>query len=175
MVLALASHVGFDLHEPWSSLSEPQRLAVLQGCGEAWITATLDDAPRASKGKKTKRSIRFRWRGFFPAIDRATRTSWSYRKQLEALVTEVACTACAGSRLRRESAAVRLNGTTIFEACAQPMGQTLAWFKTLDLDVRQRKIAEALLHEITSRLKFLVDVGLDYITLHPHRIDAFRR
>ena len=155
---ALAAHLGFDARTPWSRLTEEQRLAVLQGRGEEWIDFPAAGGPW--------RGLRFRWRGFYPSIDRATRSSWQYRRQLEELVTEVPCEACGGSRLRPEARGVRLFGRTMEQICNQPLGAALSFFTKLRLDRRQKRIAGELLHEITSRLRFLVDVGLDYVTLH---------
>jgi excinuclease ABC subunit A len=112
------------------------------------------------------KGVRFRWRGFFPAIDRATRTSWQYRQRLGELTTEVPCEACAGSRLKREPSVVRVGDATLHEVSMKPLGDALRFFEKLRLDPREKRIAGELLHEITSRLRFLVDVGLDYISLH---------
>ena len=168
---ALANHLGFDPDRPWNSLTDPQQLAILQGCGDEWIEAvprhgTQSIARRNKPLSNHFNGLRFKWRGFFPAIHRATRASWQFRKRLEELVTEVPCDACGGSRLRPESAAVRLSGAALHEICRKPLGRALAWYESLKLDARERKIAGELLHEIKSRLQFLVDVGLDYVTLH---------
>ena len=167
---AVARHIGFVLDTPWNGLTEPQRLAVLHGCGDDWIEL---DAPNKQRGKRAARAsngvagMRIQWRGFFPAINRATRASWQFRKRLEDLVTDVPCDACAGGRLKPVPAAVRVGGATMHEVCLRPLGTALDWFeKKLRLDARSRKIAGELLHEITSRLRFLVEVGLDYVTLH---------
>ncbi len=166
LAVALADHIGFAPHATWNSLSESHRMAFLQGCGDDWI----DAAPRGKRGVKKVdpelRGMRFQWRGFFPAIDRATRMSWQYRKRLEDLVTEVPCQGCGGSRLQEVPANVRIAGAALHDVCSLPLGKTLQWFETLDLDARQKRIAGELLHEIVSRLRFLTDVGLDYITLH---------
>ncbi len=157
MVRALADHVGFSPDLSWSRLTEAQRLAILQGCGEEWIALPDDGGPW--------QGLRFRWRGFFPTIDRATRVSWQYRKRLEELVTEVPCEACGGSRLRPEARSVRLFGKTMREIGCLPLDAALVFFKGLRLDRRQRRVAGELLHEIISRVRFLVDVGLEYVTL----------
>ena len=149
---ALADHIGFPADKPFNSLTEAQKLAFLHGCGDDWIESGIA-------------GLRFRWRGFYPAINRATRVSWQYRKNLDKLVTEVPCEACGGSRLRPESVAVRLKGVTIHEACTWSLGDALKWFKRLRLDAREKRVAGELVFEITSRLRFLVDVGLDYVTL----------
>jgi len=151
LVSALAEHLGFHLDSPWDRLTATQQLTFLQGCGDDWIAVS---------------GLRFQWRGFFPTIHRATLASAAYRERLADMVTDVPCGTCAGSRLRADAAAVRLGNNTLHDVCLQPLDKALAWFKQLRLDNRQRKIAGELLHEITSRLCFLVDVGLDYLTLH---------
>jgi excinuclease ABC subunit A len=151
LLSALADHLGFHLDLPWDKLTATQQLTFLQGCGDDWIAAS---------------GLRFQWRGFFPTIHRATLASAAYRERLAAMVTDVPCGTCAGSRLRPDTAAVRLGDATMHDLCLQPFDKALAWFKQLRLDTRQRKVAGELLHEITSRLRFLVDVGLDYLTLH---------
>ena len=155
LVRAVADRIGFDPSTPWNDLTEGQRLAVLQGEGDDWINV----GPQAG-------GLRVRWRGFFPAIDRATRASWVYRKRLEELATEVPCQACHGSRLRPEARFVQLVGRTLPEVSRQSLGEALAYFKGLRLDARQKKVAGELLKEVVSRLTFLVDVGLEYLTLH---------
>ncbi len=155
LIRALADHLGFDPERPWSDLTETQRRQFLHGGGDEWV-----ELGPGSGG------VRFRWRGFFPSIDRATRVSWQYRKRLEDLVTDVPCQSCGGSRLRSDAAAVQLAGKTLHEVCAMPLGDALRFFTDLRLDARRRKIAGELLHEIRARLTFLVNVGLGYVTLH---------
>ncbi|MFQ5414022.1 MAG: excinuclease ABC subunit A, partial [Phycisphaerae bacterium] len=179
IAVAVAAHIGFDAATPWCDVSEHDRLVFLQGCGDDWIAVPpAGGAERAARkrGRAARGAasgscddlagVRFRWRGFFPAIDRATRTSWQYRKRLEDLVTDVPCAGCLGSRLRVESRAVRVGDATMPEICAKPLGDAMRWFDGLKLSRRDRSIAGELLHEIKSRLRFLVDVGLDYVTLH---------
>ncbi|UCC32026.1 MAG: ATP-binding cassette domain-containing protein, partial [Phycisphaerales bacterium] len=176
MASALADHIGFELSTPWNKLTEAQRLTFLHGCGDDWITVTQEHGstkPRAEWNPDLSGAcaaqldaLRFKWKGFFPAINRATRSSWRYRKRLEELVTDVPCDACAGGRLKPESAAIRAGDKTIHEVCLWPLDRTLQWFENIELSSRERKIAGELLHEITSRLRFLVEVGLDYVTLH---------
>ncbi len=125
IVSALADHIGFALSTPWNRLTEMHRLSFLHGCGDDWIEVALipprpplvrevagdSSEPQASacadppRGlKPAARTLRFKWHGFFPAISRATRSSWQYRKRLEDLVTEVPCDACTGGRLRPDLA-----------------------------------------------------------------------
>ncbi len=169
LVAALAGHIGFDAHTPWNQLTEEQRLAILQGCGVGWIELKRGEGTPARRDLAPGRGdeeLRFRWHGFFPAIHRATRSSWQYRERLEDLATDVPCEACGGGRIRPDAAAVRVGGATLREVCGMPLKDALHWFTSLRLDDRPRKIAGELLHEIRSRLTFLVDVGLDYLTLH---------
>ncbi|HEY7314633.1 MAG TPA: excinuclease ABC subunit UvrA [Gemmataceae bacterium] len=158
---ALARHEGFSLDTPFEELTTPQQHAILHGTGDAWIT--LDPPSEAS--------VCFQYKGLFPAIDEAARVSPAYRQRLDHLVSEVACSTCHGSRLRDDAAACRLPfGTdrpalTPGELCALPLGDTLALFKTLRLTKAQEQVAGELLREVRNRLQFLVDVGLDYLTL----------
>jgi excinuclease ABC subunit A len=158
---ALADHIGFELSRPWNSLTETQQLEFLQGCGDEWIEL-------GASGRKSKSlaGVRFQWHGFFPSINRATRSSRVYRNNLSDLVTDVPCEVCNGGRLKPEPSAVRLGNATMHEVCLTPLGKTLDWFTKVKLDAREKKIAGEIMHEITSRLRFLVDVGLDYVSLH---------
>jgi len=198
MLTALADSLGFDVNRPWNQLTESQRLAILQGCGEEWIALRSHEATerrsqeeegtkarrhggerRREEGTKGRRGnpqsaspenpsslpFRFQWRGFFPTINRAARMSWQYRQRLEEFAADVPCESCSGSRLRTDAAAVRVGEATLHETCAKSLKHALEWFTDLKLDARQKRIAGELLHEVTSRLSFLVEVGLDYLTL----------
>jgi len=159
---ALANHLAFDAATPWDALTPIQQLALLQGCGEDWIEVEASD----TNAPDSLRGVRFQWRGFFPAIHRATLASSAYRDRLAEYTADVPCESCRGSRLRGDAAAVQVGGRTLHDVCLQPLGRALAWLQQLKLDRRERKIAGELLHEVTSRLRFLVDVGLDYLHLH---------
>jgi excinuclease ABC subunit A len=156
---ALARHAGFSLDTPFEQLEPAQQRVILQGTGEAWIE--LGGAkPQAAK------AVRFQYKGLFPAIDEASRVSFVYRQRLDHLVSEVPCATCGGSRLRDDAAAVRFEGRTLGQLGDLPLGQTLALFKGLKLTKAQQQVAGELLREIRNRLQFLVDVGLDYLTLN---------
>lgn len=150
MITALARAIDFDPKAPVAEMTREQRHALMFGLGEQWIEA---------------KGIRFQWKGFFPTIDEATRVSWQYRVRLEELVTDVPCEACHGGRVTDLPAAARLDGRTIVEVCEMPLSEAAAFFKSLKLDKRRAKIAGELLHEIQSRLNFLLDVGLGYLQL----------
>jgi excinuclease ABC subunit A len=157
---ALARHAGFSLDTPYEKLEPGQQRIVMHGSGDEWITLTADPTP-----------VRFQYKGLFPAIDEAARVSAAYRQRLDHLVTEVPCAACGGSRLRPDAAACKLGfgadhaSLTMGELCALPLGDALALFEQLQLTPAQQKVAGELLREVRNRLRFLVDVGLDYLTL----------
>ncbi len=170
MLLALCHHLGVDPGTPLRDWTAAQTRVLMFGTGTAWID-----------GGDAFEDVRFRWRGFFPAIDHATRNSWSFRHKLRNVVTDIPCVTCQGGRLRPEPAAVRLLGSneaetpaedgvlagrTIVEVCEFPLNECADYFASLQLDPRQRQIAGDLLKEIRDRLQFLIDVGLHYLTLH---------
>ncbi len=175
---ALARHVGFALDVPFEELDEAAQRAILHGTGEAWIALEGRGARGEDRGsKKAKQSRRtrdpqstgfqprFQYKGLFPAIDEAARVSHVYRQKLDHLVSEVACSTCGGSRLRSDAAAWRFAGYTLGALCQLPLDQTLNLFKNLPLSKTQQQVAGEVLREITNRLQFLVDVGLEYLTL----------
>jgi excinuclease ABC subunit A len=162
---ALARHVGFSLDTPFEELAPGQQRAILQGTGETWIALDSAAASRKTRKEKHASGLRFQYKGVFPAIDEASRVSFAYRSRLEHLVSEVPCSTCGGSRLRDDAAASRFAGRTIGQLCALPLGETLTLFKELRLTKSQQQMAGEVLREIQNRLQFLVDVGLDYLTL----------
>jgi len=148
-------HLGVSPDAPLSDWTPAQRKALLFGADDIWI-----DAGDAYPG------VRVQWRGFFPTIDHAARTWPEFRYRVQHVVTDIPCMTCRGGRLRPDAAAVRLGGKTIVEVCEVPLRDAAAFFETLRLDSRQRRIAGEVLKEIRSRLQFLIDVGLHYLTLH---------
>ncbi|HKQ50562.1 MAG TPA: excinuclease ABC subunit UvrA [Phycisphaerae bacterium] len=183
MLVALANSIGFDADTPVAKLTATHRHALLWGLGERWIDVAEQGrtdqnharkgvpsaAPLAARRKNsravTPSQLRFQWKGFFPAIDEATRISWQYRYGMEEMVTDVPCQTCGGARIRPEPAAARLSGRTITDICAASLADAAEYFANLKLGRRQSKIAGELLHEIRSRLRFLLDVGLGYLSL----------
>ncbi|MBV9123046.1 MAG: excinuclease ABC subunit UvrA [Planctomycetes bacterium] len=174
---ALARHVGLSLDTPFEELDPAHQRAILHGTGDAWVALASGEpksAERAAKGKKrgskseprpATPEVRFQYKGLFPAIDEASRVSFVYRHKLDHLVSEVPCSTCGGSRLREDAAAVRFADRTLGDLCNLPIGQTLDLFKNLALSKTQQQVAGELLREIQNRLQFLVDVGLEYLTL----------
>ena len=173
---AIAAHVGFSLDTPYDDLAPGHKKAILHGTGETWMSLNSDFGMRKSESKAkskkksesprpTPHAPRFQYKGLFPALDEAARVSFSYRMRLEHLVDEVPCTSCKGGRLRPDAAATRFADHTMGELCELPLTTTLRVFETLKQTKEEKRVAGELLREIRDRTKFLVDVGLDYLTL----------
>ncbi|MBX9583652.1 MAG: excinuclease ABC subunit UvrA [Gemmataceae bacterium] len=170
---AVARHAGFDLDTPYENLQPAHQRSILHGTGEAWLALNPEPGTRNPERKPKKatgpgsgfRVPRFQYKGLFPAVDEASRVSFVYRQRLDHLVDEIPCPACHGSRLRADSAATRFAGRTIGDLSALPLGDALRLFRTLDMTAEDRRVAGEVLREIGDRLTFLVDVGLDYLSL----------
>jgi len=174
---ALAAHAGFDLDTPYQKLSPEQQRVITHGTGETWLPLSRDaeSAKRSAKRTRALRSAdftsrpsngaKFQYKGLFPAIDEASRVSWVCRYRLDHLVDEVPCSACHGARIRTDAAATQFAGLRLGQLCDKPLGDTLTMFQTLTPTKSVQQVAGEVIREITNRLKFLVDVGLDYLTL----------
>ncbi len=151
---------------------------ILHGTGETWLPINSEFGIRNSESNPRKKAgldsaLRipnsalpsFQYKGLFPAVDEAARVSFVYRMRLEHLVDEVPCTACKGTRLRPDAAATRFSDNTLGDFCAKPLSAALAQFKNLKMSKEHRRVAGEVIREVTNRLTFLVDVGLDYLTL----------
>lgn len=166
MLVAMAHECDIPLDVPFAQLDAVQQRAVLYGNGDQWIP--LDPADR--KGKKSASApaatgLKFQYKGLYPTIEQAASLSYDYRMKLFGLIGDVPCSACQGSRVRDDAAAVRLSGKSIKQVCELPLRETLPFLSGLKLNATQKRIAGDLLSEATSRLSFLVDVGLHYLTL----------
>jgi excinuclease ABC subunit A len=159
---ALARHYKFSTDTQWRKLPEKVQGVILNGTGEEEVTFTYDDGLRAYKTTKT-------FEGVIPNLERRwkeTDSAWM-REEIERYQSAVPCAACHGKRLRPEALAVKLNRLDIAEVSDYAIRKAHAWFGALPatLTPQQTQIAEKILKEIRERLQFLVDVGLDYLTL----------
>jgi len=170
MLSALSTATGVPIDVPYDSLSLKHRRVVLHGTGDTWIEVHAEDALPTAKGKKRARNsrplFRFQYKGLYPALDEACRLAPGLRAALDHLVDEVDCSVCGGSRLRDDAGAMRFGDKTVDQICRMPLENTLAFFEELKMDDRSRKIAGELIREISNRLRFLVDVGLEYLTIN---------
>ena len=160
---AVANHYEFSMHTPWDKLTEEQRELILYGTGDEEITTIYESDRNSWTNKKP-------FEGVIPNLQRryAETESEDKREELARYMTSAACGACGGQRLKPEALAVKIGGKTISETAEFGIGEALEWFSTLsekELSPQQQQIAEKILKEITERLTFLQNVGLDYLTL----------
>ncbi|MEP3245228.1 MAG: excinuclease ABC subunit UvrA [Sneathiella sp.] len=159
---ALGKHYGFETTVPWEELSEEQQKAILQGTGDQKIQITFDDGMRTYKTNKP-------FEGVIPNIERRWRetdSSW-VREDLEKYQDKTACKTCGGHRLKEEALAIKIDGLQIGQVSEKSILDARKWFLSLNdvLSPKDKSIAERVLKEINERLGFLVDVGLEYLTL----------
>jgi len=164
-LIALGEELGFDVDTPWRDLPESAREAVL-------------------RGHPTKVHVRYknrygRVRSYYTEFEGVTRylerrhdetESDTNRERLEGFMREVPCPVCSGTRLKPVILAVQLNSETfgpknIAEVCALSIADAAEYLSTLEMTDRERQIGERVLKEIHERLRFLLDVGLDYLAL----------
>ncbi|HXE56715.1 MAG TPA: excinuclease ABC subunit UvrA [Gemmatimonadales bacterium] len=161
----LAKAFRFDLNAPWGSLSEAARHAILHGAPGKTLRF---DVP----GARSAQAYEGAWEGVLRNVERRYRESSSdaVRAELEEFMTEQPCATCGGKRLKRESLAVLVAGKSIGDVVDMPVGRALGFFESLPLRGDGRPgldpgIAGPILKEVTDRLRFLRNVGLDYLTL----------
>ena len=161
MLDALADRLQLPVDVPFDQLPQAARRAVLYGTGDTWFEVR----PRAKKGKKTPALFRFQYKGLYPALDEAARLSAHFRGRMEHLLSEVECSQCGGSRLREDASAVQFRNKTISDYGRLPLGTLRKEMHQWRLNPREKKIAGELVREITNRVGFLCDVGLEYLSL----------
>jgi excinuclease ABC subunit A len=160
---ATAHHYHIPTDRPWRELTPAQRNLILYGSGgeEIPITYTARDGGR--------RIYRTPFEGVVPNLQRRYRetTSDYIRAKIEEFMTRRPCPACGGARLRPEALAVTVGGQNIYELTRWPASRLLEWLDELEgqLTPKERAIADRILKEVRSRLQFMVNVGLDYLTL----------
>jgi excinuclease ABC subunit A len=159
---ALARFYKFSLNTPWEDLPKKARDVILNGSGEDEIKFIYDDGLRRYETKKA-------FEGVIPNLQRRfkeTDSSW-VREELERFQDTSPCDVCNGYRLKPEALSVKIAGRHIGEVCNLSIKLADKWFKDLDgaLTKKQLEIAARILKEIRARLKFLNNVGLEYLTL----------
>ena len=151
-MMRVAGRIGVRTDVPYGKLRADERAFVLDG--------EPSDAPGRRRGAHRFPGVR----GFFRWMERKR-----YKTHVRILLARyrgyTPCGACEGRRLRSEALAVRVGGLDIAQLTALPIGEALAWTENLDLDVADRARASALLAEVQARLRYLIAVGLDYLTL----------
>ena len=159
---ALSRHYGFSMDVPWRDLPDQARKVILQGTGSEKIKFVYDDNARKYEVSKP-------FEGVIPNLDRRWRetdSAW-VREELGRFQSETPCEACGGKRLKPEALAVKIDGEDIAEISWLSISKAWLWFTTLSerLTDKQLEIGRRILKEITDRLRFLNNVGLDYLSL----------
>ncbi|MBZ9668911.1 excinuclease ABC subunit UvrA [Mesorhizobium sp. ES1-3] len=159
---ALGKAYDFKLGDKFKDLSTQAQEAILRGTGEREITFQYDDGLRSYKTTKT-------FEGVIPNLERRwkeTESAWM-REEIERFMSATPCPVCKGYRLKPEALAVKIAGKHIGEVTEQSIRNADKWFTDLpaQLNDKQNEIAVRVLKEIRERLRFLNDVGLDYLTL----------
>lgn len=161
MITSLAKHYKFDVDLPWQLLPEDIRGIVLHGSGKEAINLVYV----GENGNKYQRKHAFE--GIIPNLERRYRETESaaVREELSKYISERPCPECGGARLNRSARNVFVAERPLHEIAVMPIDTCLAFFQTLKLPGWRGEIATKIVKEIGERLSFLVDVGLDYLTL----------
>ncbi|MEL7086179.1 MAG: excinuclease ABC subunit UvrA [Cyanobacteria bacterium J06597_1] len=160
LLSSVAEHFGFDIRDRWNSLSADHQHMLLYGSEEE-IFINAESRYRSTKGYYKS------YEGVIPQLQRHYRESKSdvYRKKLEKYLIDRPCSTCQGARLKPEVLSVTIGGHPITDFTEIPIDECLQRIENLELTERQEQIGDLVLREIRARLKFLLDVGLDYLTL----------
>jgi excinuclease ABC subunit A len=159
---SLAKHYKFSLDTPWTKLPKKIQNTILFGSDGEEIKFIYDDGYRVQTSKKS-------FEGVVRNLERRyieTESDWM-RGNIERYQSEVKCPECKGNRLKEEALAVKIDNQHIGDVCKKSIKQLVVWFKTLDkkLTKKESTIAYRVLKELTERINFLNNVGLEYLTL----------
>ncbi len=160
MIRAVAEHYRIPLDKPWKKLTEEQKNIILYGADEPVYVRYISITGRP-------KAYYAHWFGVIPNLTRRYEESESdaQRERIEEFMRPKKCSACNGARLNREALSVKIGNFNIYELSALSVIKLYEFFDSLKLSERDMKIASRLLKEIRARLKFLINVGLDYLTL----------
>jgi excinuclease ABC subunit A len=161
LLSALADHFGFSVDTPFEALEPHHRDLVLRGTGDQsvrvrYVNERGDTIERMQRFEGVMNNLERRWR---------ETESAAVREELARFIGSRRCAECGGSRLRTDARHVFVDGRTLPELAALPVGEAHAYFATMQLPGRRGQIAEKILRELQNRLGFLVNVGLDYLAL----------
>ena len=162
MLNCLAEHYDFDIEKPFRRLPKKVREIILYGSGKEKISFSY----LRSHGRRSRRRTHS-FEGVIPNMDRRYRDSESntIREELSRYLNTQPCTSCQGSRLKTGARHVFVGSQPVHQVTAMPIESSLEFFDTLSLPGHQGEIGERIIREISERLRFLVNVGLEYLTL----------
>ncbi len=158
---ALCRHLGIDARTPFAALDDASKRFILYGSGGEKIRF------RYFEGGYVREILR-PFEGVIPSLERRYRESESdeVREMLARYINDAPCPDCHGSRLNRPARHVFVGGRSLPEVVNLPLREARAWVRGLDLSEQERAIAERVVQEIEARLGFMIEVGLDYLSLH---------
>jgi excinuclease ABC subunit A len=158
---AVADTFGFGVDTPWEKLRKSDRKVLLHGAGTRQVQL------RYKNRYGRQRSFESRYEGIVPWLQRrhSEAESESFREAIEAYMREVPCPACGGARLKPESLAVTVGSRNIYELCSLSIARAAEAVGQIELTEREHLIADRVLREVRARMQFLLDVGLDYLSL----------
>jgi excinuclease ABC subunit A len=158
----VAEAYGFSLDTPFKDLTEDQQQVILNGSGGRELKFQYQSA-----NGKTEGTFVNSFEGIIKNLERRYHqtTSQGIRNWIEGFMNVLPCPECRGARLKKESLAVKIARKSIFDITSMSIRETAGFFRTLKLTARQKKIARQILNEIHTRLRFLENVGLNYLTL----------
>ena len=161
ILLGLAGHYQFDIDRPFDQLAPETQQLILFGSGKTKIAFKYP----GERGKPILREDTFE--GIVPSLERRHREtdSMAVREELSKYISTKACPDCEGTRLRAEARNVKVGDRTIHELSAMSLKDSFHWFSSVKLSKQKMAIADRILKEISSRLTFLNNVGLDYLSL----------
>ncbi|MDR0871011.1 MAG: excinuclease ABC subunit UvrA [Planctomycetaceae bacterium] len=187
MLESFCGQNGVPLDIPFDQLDARHKRLLYQGTGDAWyrvelirdnekLTMNHPALPAAGKAKPKKAEtekancslslIHYQFKGLYPALEEAMRLVPPLRMQIDtSMMEDVECSACMGSRLRDDASAVRFIGLTLDQMNRMPLNKLLEVLQNWQPNETEKQVAGELLGEVKNRLQFLLDVGLDYLTL----------
>ena len=159
---SVAAHYGVSLYTPWGELAEEARNGILHGSGTDEITIKFEDGHRSYNTTRP-------FEGVIPNMERRWRqtdSAWA-REDLSRFQSAAPCETCQGARLRPEALAVKIAGLNVSEVAGLSITAAAEWFQALprQISAKHNEIAARVLREVNERLGFLVNVGLEYLTL----------
>jgi len=157
---AVVKFAGTDMDTPFAELSESARQVLLHGTGREKVRFVYQTPGQ-------NRVVERPFEGVIPNLQRRYRESSSddVREALARYINKIACPACSGSRLNRAARHIRIADLSLPQVTAMPLRESKAWIKGLVLNKQQRVIADRVVEEISARLGFMIEVGLDYLSL----------
>ena len=161
LLTSLAAHFKFSIDTPWNELPEDIQQLVLFGSGRQMIPFSYLN----ERGRNTVREHTFE--GIINNLERRYKEtdSSAVREELSKFISDSVCPSCECTRLRLEARHVRVGGATLHQISHMPLGESRDFFLTVKLSGHKAQVADKILKEITSRLQFLINVGLDYLSL----------